>query len=517
MSDDDSLRVAVDYETYIPTALHRIAAALGQQLEDESEREDFGHLRRMLHSIYHFEYHRISQQLKRDYTAFSSDAHARDYAGSADPGTDVDELRFLKNFFRVMEAANFRPVTQQDIEFTEAHDYMFTLPIQIDWESMDGELLTKFITEELTPEQAERMPEFCKKILIFRRGVGIDRVKGFLILQKIDALVDELIFRLAYFGKMLFRKGGDPEDVAAEVREALETPISLSNPDDGVDLDESSAGDGADAPLDPLAGRSAKSHIHPDRFVERVTLRSTMTGPSWALTRTELQEPTFKEVIILFCSKEPVADDSGIERSLVIKAFRDIPMADLEVVFPDKRISMKPLDLIKLISTGVVGLVLVVGKLLAATALNPVLALAALSTIGGYAAKVLLGMRDSYQRYQHVVTDSLYRKNVDNDLGVIFYLVDSLEEQEVKEALLGYYFLWTEGAMSAADLDARCETWLRNEFQVEVDFEVEDSLRKLLAEGIVTFDGECYHAIPIAAALETLDHKWDNYFQFNLA
>lgn len=81
---------------------------------------------------------------------------------------------------------------------------------------------------------------------------------------------------------------------------------------------------------------------------------------------------------------------------------------------------MKPLDLLKLSATGLVGFVMVLTKVVVQAALNPVLALAAFGTMAGYASKVLMGFKVSRDRYQHVVTTSLYDKNRDNNLGVIF-------------------------------------------------------------------------------------------------
>jgi len=80
-------------------------------------------------------------------------------------------------------------------------------------------------------------------------------------------------------------------------------------------------------------------------------------------------------------------------RKIFVKAFRDIPMADLEVVFPAKRISMELVDLIKLIVIGAVGFVVVLFKLAFTAALNPLLLLAALVSVGGYAGKIFVGFK----------------------------------------------------------------------------------------------------------------------------
>jgi hypothetical protein len=116
------------------------------------------------------------------------------------------------------------------------------------------------------------------------------------------------------------------------------------------------------------------------------------------------------------------------------------------------------------------------------------------------------------------VTNSLYHKNLDNDFGVVHYLMDALEEQEFKEAVLGYCFLSqaeTSG-MSENDLDECCEKFLKDEFGAEVNFEVKDALDKLLRDQLVTQSADQYSAVPLSEALRRLDHKWDNYFQFNV-
>jgi hypothetical protein len=67
---------------------------------------------------------------------------------------------------------------------------------------------------------------------------------------------------------------------------------------------------------------------------------------------TTLQEPTFKEVIILYRLAKPKNKTTETIRQIVgeytttqknehgifLKSFRDIPMADLETLFPEKKV-----------------------------------------------------------------------------------------------------------------------------------------------------------------------------------
>jgi hypothetical protein len=58
--------------------------------------------------------------------------------------------------------------------------------------------------------------------------------------------------------------------------------------------------------------------------------------------------------------------------------------------------------------------------------------------------------------------------------GVLLELLDSMEEQEVKEVLLGYWALHKAGPMGLTEkeLDECVESFLLDQFGLRVDFEV---------------------------------------------
>jgi len=60
----------------------------------------------------------------------------------------------------------------------------------------------------------------------------------------------------------------------------------------------------------------------------------------------------------------------------------------------------------------------------------------------GYGYKSFYGYQQTRQRYHLTLTQSLYFQNLDNNAGVLFRLLDEAEEQECRESLLAYYFLW---------------------------------------------------------------------------
>jgi len=52
------------------------------------------------------------------------------------------------------------------------------------------------------------------------------------------------------------------------------------------------------------------------------------------------------------------------QRNIVIKSFSDVPMADVEMIFPEKKVFIKPFVLIQLVVTVVLAIITVVTTLL---------------------------------------------------------------------------------------------------------------------------------------------------------
>lgn len=472
MSQADIIdQIVVDPEHHIPITKKLLVQGLAARPDAP---EGFLEFCRLLEAVYHFQNLRVSQELKEDFRLLDREEGRSERAKLTDAEIHEAEMRFLANFLQAMQQANFKLLSQRDIDFASRDEYLFNLPVQIDWSKLDDKLLSGYFRERQLPARIE-LPEFAQRILIFRRGVGIDQSHGFHFLPKIDAIVTRVLD--GCIG--LFHRGRPQDDPALGHDHSADTPKS----------------------------------IHDSRRVERISPRNSRLGLRSLFRRTTFQEPTFKELVILFRRAVPEEENTEPDPTICIKAFRDIPMADLEVVFPEKKISMKPLDLIKLVITGAIGLVLFVMKFAFAALLNPVVLLAALATVGGYATKVFFGFKASRDRYQYLVTQSLYHKNLDNDLGVIFYLMDSLESQEFKEAVLAYYCLLTNGESTADELDAYCEQVVHEAFDIEIDFEIEDALTKLTRDELAELGDGCYRAVSIPEALRKLDAKWDDFFQ----
>jgi hypothetical protein len=157
------------------------------------------------------------------------------------------------------------------------------------------------------------------------------------------------------------------------------------------------------------------------------------------------------------------------------------------------------------------------GKL-AVTGLNPMALWGPISLIAGYGYKQWAGFQNAQKTFSLQLTQSLYYQTLDSNAGVLTHLLDEAEEQECREAILGYYYLWRyagERGWTARDLDDYVEQDLERLAGIKVDFEIEDALDKLEKLGIAEKIEGRYRSVPMEKALEAIDNKWDNLFKYN--
>ena len=105
-------------------------------------------------------------------------------------------------------------------------------------------------------------------------------------------------------------------------------------------------------------------------------------------------------------------------------------------------------------------------------------ALSGLVALGGFMLRQWMKFQRQSLMYQKQLTDNIYFRNINNNAGIFDYIIGAAEEQECKEAFLAYYFL-QQGPLTQAELDRRIESWLKEAFGLDVDFEVDDALAKL--------------------------------------
>ena len=78
----------------------------------------------------------------------------------------------------------------------------------------------------------------------------------------------------------------------------------------------------------------------------------------------QVQHAMTKHAKVLSCDSIFLGVVQGMaQRNIVLKSFSDIPMADMEMIFPEKKVYIKPFVLIQLVVTVVLAVITVVTSL----------------------------------------------------------------------------------------------------------------------------------------------------------
>ena len=111
-----------------------------------------------------------------------------------------------------------------------------------------------------------------------------------------------------------------------------------------------------------------------------------------------------------------------------------------------------------------------------------------------------------------VLAQNLYFHAMADNRGVMTLLADRAAEEDIKEEMLLYSVLAKERAniLNLRQVDQAIEQYLKDTFDIDVDFDVEDALQRLKQEGIVTelADGTLETLAPREAGLH-IDKLWD--------
>ena len=243
--------------------------------------------------------------------------------------------------------------------------------------------------------------------------------------------------------------------------------------------------------------------------------------------------------------------------STIVKLFQNVPKADLEMLFPNTEVKMRPLDKLIISASAAIGGTVVLVTKLGASLLLIASFLAfwlgfkddeveltkqslitfgiGMGVFGSFVFKEWTKFKNRKIRFMKALSDNLYFKNLDNNAGVFHTLIDAAEEEDCKEALLAYTFLLkcsevsveggaafcavraereiAAGGMTLATLDSVIESYFSEELDCALDFDVADAINKLVDMELVEQDGDVFVARPLNDAVNTLDDYWDNIYQ----
>lgn len=214
-------------------------------------------------------------------------------------------------------------------------------------------------------------------------------------------------------------------------------------------------------------------------------------------SRSTLQEPAYKELVLLY-NVPNAADDDAEDRipNLQLKIYGKIPIPDLKVIFPNKKLSFRILDTVRLDIATIIGLLAFLINYRFDDFLSSpsafLLDIIASSALIVYITRVALGYKQTYDRYQLLVNKTLYEKTLASGFGAAQFLVDASEQQQFKECVLAFALLMqtksTTKAESRESLAKKCESFLSSHFKEQVEMPIDDALANLSRLGLVIED-----------------------------
>ncbi|KAL6509131.1 hypothetical protein OROGR_022441 [Orobanche gracilis] len=430
MSRESKDVIRLEPESVIPILKPKLTVHLANLIEHSSDRAEFLKLCKRVEYTIRAWYMLQFEDLLQLYSLFDPvhGTQKLEQQNLSSDEIDILEQNFLTYLFQVMEKSNFKIATDEEIDVAHSGQYLLNLPITVDESKLDKKLLKSFF--ESHPH--ENLPDFADKYVIFRRGIGIDKTTDYFFMEKLDVIVARFwawILRKTRFEKVLSKSSS-----------------SRQKKDTKKDYEIIS-----EAEYDEL-------------YVERVRLENMELSFRNLLSKITIQEPTFDRIIVVYSgvtndrnweyifradtaySRRRASSRIKGERGIYVKHFKNIPMADMEIV-----------------------LVAVVGSVEMPKA-DP------------------WRFQQNMATYQNLITQSMYDKQLDSGRGTLLHLCDDVIQQEVKEVIISFFILMEQGKATREDLDQQCEELIREEFGERCNFDVDDAVYKLEKLGIVSRD-----------------------------
>lgn len=523
-----------------------------------------------------------------------SSASIRDFLGIPNGDAGVNsETRFQRNFMQILRNAEFQELSTQDLQLSSAlnTDYLLTLPIDVDWkrasssnaivfkrgytterqeglligEKLDylqSRLLQKTFSSLSQPllktgmwinkkwkslgenEQARNWTEGIKRWLkeplwpsIKQQSRSLPKDTNELhenSLTNLEAENDSPIWLAAQQAVPQYENFLSSAGSRGRLLRKLLVWMGLlpSEPPASIIIDSNGSSSDPYSRTNFLSRVSLKDIWKPatKEICENDVWRQLRAAFSVLFSRSTLQEPAFKELVLLYTA--PV-DQTGNEKSyslptLQLKIYKMIPIPDLKVIFPNKKLSFRILDTVRLDIATILGLLAFFINhrfedffVSISAFMLDVIAFGALIV---FITRAVLGYKQTWDRYELLVNRTLYEKTLASGFGTIHFLVDASEQQQFKEVILAYALLLqvennqVGSRKRIADL---CEHFLYSKFKEQIEMPIDKAMETLLRLGLVTEDvtikklegreASMVHrikAVPFIKSYEVLKERW---------
>eukprot|EP01060_Flectonema_neradi_P029286 TRINITY_DN4000_c1_g1_i1.p1 TRINITY_DN4000_c1_g1~~TRINITY_DN4000_c1_g1_i1.p1 ORF type:complete len:556 (+),score=91.51 TRINITY_DN4000_c1_g1_i1:46-1713(+) len=241
-------------------------------------------------------------------------------------------------------------------------------------------------------------------------------------------------------------------------------------------------------------------------WVDRVSLRKIVENEKREglmnmfrilFQKVKVIEPVFTHVCTVY---RDAASSGNNDSELHITLFRNIAFGDIEAVFPHTIVKRKPLDNVIFFQSCLFTFYCLYGICsrfsdeLEIWKIVPTLCL--LFKIIQNLYSLFAKYMNQDKRNKEDVRKFVERKQAAHGMPVVSELVDEAKQQDFKEIILTYWFLWQLGAMEDRELDDTVEKYLKEHLHIKhIDFDHLDGLERLRRLGLVTKTAEGKHCV----------------------
>ncbi len=180
------------------------------------------------------------------------------------------------------------------------------------------------------------------------------------------------------------------------------------------------------------------------------------------------------------------------EQTLHLKVFRRIARSELQILFPNARLRFSLFDKLWLwIGSGgsaAASVVMALIKVFTVILIPPFLLVVTVGGAAGAIYRTVSNIFNTRTRYMAKLAKSLYFHNIGSNQSVLTLLTDEAEEEDIIEAIITYALLLRHGHRGLDAVKFEAEKFLKDEFDVDVAFDIEDGCVHLRKLGLLVED-----------------------------
>lgn len=454
----------------------------------------------------------LKLSLEQDFEYFTRAAEGLDMPARLESMPDeeisVREERFMMNMLLVLFKNHYTILTQEEWDAASGEDFLLTLPVNVKWTAMDDSMLHQTVWK-LYPEMQDIYPEELRsRILILHRGVSSSQMIGKYYAQKVELLINFLLIQPLLRGLVwiltTLRILRSTKNVSGTgsfyMRQALSESDKRSQ--SSTDMDDDVRKSASDL---VRIERRTFDHIFPDAKSVLKQLFKTIN----------LQEACWRDVIVVYRANESINSKGEFSlrstmkydtlcRNIVLKRFSSIPIADMELVFPEKNVHFAPTVLVNIAVTIIGALVTLIATIRGGLSLTR--AWTALTVLATRLGQVYQTSSSQKIEIEQSIGKIVSSRQVASQNAALSSIINDMFSQLTRQIFLAYCVLLRHPGVTLKKLDKICEDILEEKFELCIDFTCEQAVEILQRWGIVSQSPEQHlTSVPITEAIKKLE------------